>query len=204
VLAVALVCGTAQGQASPSAAQALAAGPYAHMEMTQRRSFLRVAVVSVDVWLDEMTRGRVRELARGRSYSRELGSQIAATVLDSQDALVRVRFLRRVTLDQFLDAVAGSLERAQRAGVLDERERREAHARAAEAFGVLGSRGFARGDRIEYRLRPALLRTMVVASTGDVLLDRTASDGAARRAILAGYFARGSDYREPLVRSLFR
>jgi hypothetical protein len=73
----------------------------------------------------------------------------------------------------------------------------------ARWFAPLKKRGIREGDRFAYRGRPAGLYTLVVDHEGEKLLDLTQEGSEPKRTMLASYFAPGSDFREPLVRSLF-
>ena len=68
---------------------------------------------------------------------------------------------------------------------------------------MIADRGFRSGDRILYRVRGGALRTVLVGRDGRVFVDQTDTGSGPRRALLGGYFAPDTGFREPLVRSLF-
>jgi len=182
----------------------LASGPFARMSMLYEKTFLGIDVARIDVQFDQRTQEQLRQLAQGESYSNELGAKLARVALDAQEVLVQLRFLRNVSLSDFLDGARRNLTRARDAGIISDRGYAGSWQRVNEAFGKLGKRGFREGDRIYYRAHPSGLRTTVVARSGEVLLDVTVDDPEARASMLGGYFAPGSDFRKPLVKSLFR
>lgn len=202
-LLFALPLGEARGQAEPTRAERLDRGP-ADMQMKLEKTFLGIDVATVKIWFGDETRARLRELAAGRSYSSGLATRIASTAIDADNAFVRLEFKRDVSLGQFLDGVRTNLERAQRAGILESDTVQQSWARVRRAFNPFSKRGFRDGDRITYRARGASLRTRVVSSNGRTLMDTTVENRTAPRTMLAGYFAPGSDFREPLIRSLLR
>ena len=182
----------------------LATGPFARMGMKYEKTFLGVDVARIDVQFDERTQAQLRRLAQGHEYSDALGAKLAQVALGADNVLVQLRFLRDVSLDDYLDGARRNLTRARDAGIISERAFAGSWQRVNDAFGRFEQRGFQEGDRILYRARPTALRTTVVSSTGEVLLDVSVDDPEARASMLGGYFAPGSDFRKPLVRSLFR
>lgn len=205
VLILVLAPAVALAQGTPGTSrQQVGQGPYSHMHMLLEKSFLGFDVALVDVWVGPETRDRLRSLAQGRSYSKELADRIASEMIDSKNALVQLEYKRDVSLSQFLDGARRSQQRAVDAGILDAGAVSRSQARIQQAFGDLKDRGFRTGDRLIYRATGSSLRTMVIASNGKVLVDRKTTEPEARRAMLAGYFAPGTDFREPLIKSLFR
>jgi hypothetical protein len=70
-------------------------------------------------------------------------------------------------------------------------------------FAPLHDRGYQKADRLLYEVGPDSLRTVVQAADGRVLIDRLEREQDTRRVVLASYFAPKSDFREPLLRSLW-
>ena len=89
----------------------LASGQYAHMQMKLEKTLLGIDAVRVDIWFDEVTRDRFRELAEGHSYSEQLAERIARTALEAEDVHIQLVFLRHASLSEFLDAVRDQVER---------------------------------------------------------------------------------------------
>ncbi len=181
----------------------LADDPYGHMHMKYERTWFGVDVANVDVWVDATTRDQFRELAAGQRYSDETAERVARTALEAKDMDVQIQFLRRAGLREFLDAARKNLERARNAGYISQDTFATAWAGVQRDFAPFAKRGFRKGDKLQYRARPGSLQTTVTA--GDrTLLDVTTSDEGARRAMIASYFAPGTDFRKGLITDLFR
>jgi len=176
---------------------------YGHMHMKYERTFLGVDVANIDVTFDAATRDRVRQLAAGQQYSDQVAERIARAALEAYDANVQVQFLHDASLKESLDAARKNLERARDAGYISQDAFATAWANVQRDFARLGQRGFKKGDRLLYHARPGSLQTTV--TSGDrVLLDVTSPGEAPRRAVLASYFAPGSDFRKGLIKDVFR
>ena len=67
---------------------------------------------------------------------------------------------------------------------------------------AIKERGYERGDRLLYRVRADSVR-IVVSEKGKIYVDTTDVGKDAPRIVMASYFAPRSDFREPLLRSLF-
>jgi hypothetical protein len=182
----------------------LAEGPYARMRMLWEKTFLKVDVLTLEVRVDPETRDRLAALAGGRTLSKRLADSLAAAVIDTRDAFIRIRFERDVSLKQFLSGVDDNLRKARDAGIIDAAAYDTISAGLPRWFGFLSERGIEDGDRILYRIRGDTLRTVFVSVGGDVLLDQTDVGAERRLAVLGSYFVQGSDFREGLIRSLFR
>jgi hypothetical protein len=175
---------------------------YGHMHMKYEKTFLGVDVANVDVTFDAATRDRVRQVAAGQRYSDQAAERIARTALEASDANVQVQFLRDVGLKEFLDAARKNLEHARDAGYISQDLFATAWANVQRDFARLAQRGFKKGDRLLYHALPGTLQTTV--RSGDrVLLDVTSPGEGPRRAMLASYFAPGSDFRKGLIKDVF-
>jgi len=198
VLVASLAIFAARGETAP-----LANDRYGHMHMKFEKTWLKIDVANVDVWVDEATGDRLRELAAGQRHSEQVAERIARTALQAEDLEVQVRFLRRASRKEFFDAARHNLARARDAGYISQDTFESAWRGVQSDFSALAQRGFKSGDRLFYRARPGSLQTIVMS--GDrVLLDVTSRDAGARRAMIASYFAPGSDFRKGLIKDLFR
>lgn len=198
VAVIVLAVVAARGDAAPPASD-----PYGHMQMKYERTWFHVDVARVDVWVDDTTRDRFRQLAAGQRYSEQVAERIARAALDADSVDVRVQFLRRAALGEFLDAARDNLARARDAGYISSDTYATAWQNVRRDFARFRERGFKKGDRLIYRARPGSLQTIVMAGER-VLLDVTIRDDKARRAMIASYFAPGSDFRQGLIEDLFR
>lgn len=181
---------------------ALARGPYSRMEMLLEKTIFSVDVLTVEVRFDPRAQQQFQKIAAGRQYSPELARQIADVAVNVEHVYASLEFERSVGLTRWVEGVRQSLETAWRAGLISEDSYRDVSGGLPRWFAVVAERGFERGDRILYRGYPDRLRTVLVAHDGRVLLDQTDNGEDPRRTLLAGYFAPGTDFREPLIRSL--
>lgn len=202
--ALSVVAIAAQDVRPPVDTASLADGPYARMQMLWEKTFLKVDVLTLEVRVDSETRDRLAALAGGRAFSKRLADSLAAVAIDARDAFIRIRFERHVRLDQFLSGVDDNLRKARDAGIIDAAAYDTIAAGLPRWFGFLSERGIADGDRILYRIRGDTLRTIFVSVRDEVLLDQTDIGAERRLAVLGSYFVRGSDFRDGLLRSLFR
>jgi len=193
-----LAVSAVRGDAAP-----VANDRYGHMHMKFERTWFGIDVANVDVSVDEATRDRFREIAAGQRYSEPVAERIARTAMQAENVDVQVVFLRRASLGEFLDAARKNLAHARDAGYISQDTFASAWRGVQSDFSGLAKRGFKSGDRLVYRARPGSLQTTVMSSDG-VLLDLTSRDAGARRAMIASYFAPGSDFRKGLIKDLLR
>ncbi len=181
----------------------LGKGHYARMQALIEKTLLRIDVAKIWIHFDEPTARAVAKLAGGHAYSEEVESAVAGRAYRAEDAVVSLRFERHIALEDFVEAVRADLRRALKAGMIDEQTQRKVSGQLPSWFSFLKKRGFREGDTLFYRVRPNSLRGVYVDKSGRKLLDRSEQGASIRLALLASYFAPGSDFREPLVRSLW-
>jgi hypothetical protein len=98
--------------------------------------------------------------------------------------------------------VRENLQQAKAAGLISGELVQQVSQGLPQWFAALKERGYEKGDRLIYEVTPDSLRTVVTSSSGQVFLDRTDREQGVRRVVLASYFSPGSEFREPLLRSL--
>lgn len=175
---------------------------FGHMHTKYERTFLGIDVANIDVWVDDATRDRLRQLTENQRYSDQLAERVAQVALAANDMTVQVQFLRGADLGEFLGAARKNLERARNAGYITPTTFANAWAGVQRDFAGMASRGFKKGDVLIYRAPPGSLETIVKAKDR-VLLDVTSRDEGSRRAMIASYFAPSSDFRKGLISDLF-
>lgn len=175
---------------------------YGHMHMKLERTWFGIDVVDVDVWFNQTTADRMRELVAGQRYSDAVAERIARTAMDAEDVHVQVEFLRNARLGEFLDAAHDNLSRARDAGYISKDTFATAWKGVQTDFKPFAKRGFKEGDKLVYRAREDSLQTKVLSGER-VLLDITSRDFGARRSMIASYFAPRTDFRKGLTKSLF-
>jgi len=179
-----------------------ATGPYSRMHMLLEKSVFAVDVLTVEVRFDPATQVRFRTLAQQRGDSETFMGRMAEAAVHADEVFIRLEFKRDVALNRWVAAVRESLEKARHAGIIDESTLRHVSDNLPVWFHGIADRGFRYGDRILYRGYPDRLRTVLVTADGKVLLDQTDAGTAPRLALLGGYLAPGTDFREPRIRSL--
>ena len=180
----------------------LAQGPHSSMRMILKKTFLRINVATIDVRFDRQAQSRFAELARGKPYSDALADALAPVAIAAGRAVVQMRFNRNVSLDRWVGVVRENLDQARNAGLIAAALAQRVGQGLPQWFAALRERGYQEGDRLIYAVAPDSLRTVVVSAGGQVLLDRVDQEQDLRRVVLASYFAPGSDFRQPLLRSL--
>ncbi len=189
--------------AIPVDATGLASGPYASLEMVYERTIFRVDVLRLTLRFGAQTAAELEHLVDGRQYTDELAESVVRAAVESQDLLVRSRFLRDVSLEQFLDGIRENMEHARDAGFLSSEEVRTLLPEIEAQYEPIRDRGIRDGETMWYRIRGDTLHVAFQALDGSVLIDRRQEGSEHRRAVLGGYLAPGSDFREDLSRSLF-
>jgi hypothetical protein len=178
--------------------------PHSSMHMLLEKTLLAVDVLTVDVKFGKEIGKRLSEIASGKEYSKELGKQAADVAIKADDALVQLKFVRDVSLDQWMDGVFENLQQARDAGLISADSQNKVKNGLPGWFAALKDRGYKVGDRVLYRVKANSLRTAVVAANGDVLVDFTDNDEKAGDVVMANYFAPKSDFRDLLLKSLFK
>jgi hypothetical protein len=194
----------ASGQPSPLDTTYLDSGEHARMHMLLEKTIFQVDVLFLDIRLGAREAARLQSILAGREYSDELADSVAAVALDSRSAWARIEFKRDVSLEQFLDGIRKNLGRAEDAGIVTPEEYEDIVASLPRWYAFLVGGQIRSGDQMLYGIRGDTLHTVFRGAEGDILLDQVDVGPQRRLAVLGGYFAPKSDFRESLVRSLFR
>ncbi|HUF67395.1 MAG TPA: hypothetical protein VMM79_01995 [Longimicrobiales bacterium] len=197
-----ILCATVLG-ATPALAQVRALGeaPFGHMRMLFERTIFNVDVLTLDVCFDAPTAAGIAEHARdGRTDAGD--DAIAAAAIDAMTALGRIQFRRNISLGQFLGGIRDEQRKAVRAGLLADSTYRLIGDSLPVWFDFLDERGIHTDDQIVYVFSSDSLRTVYRDRDGSVLLDRIDVGEQRRTSVIATWLAPGSDFREPLLRSL--
>ena len=179
----------------------LGQGRWASMHMLLQKLVFNVA--DIDARFDPATQSRFAQLGEGKPYSPALGHQLALAAIDARHAIVQMQFKRDIPLNRWIGVVKDNLEQARKAGLIT----RDVEQRVGDAlpqwFGALKDRGYEKGDRLIYAVTPDAVRSVVVSTGGQVFVDRTETGHEGRRVVLGSFFATGSEFREPLLKSMF-
>ena len=181
----------------------LGAGPFATMHMLLQKTVLNVNVATIDVRFDKGTQGRFTQIATGKAYSPDLGHQLALAAIEAKHAVVEMKFKRDIPLNRWIGVVKDNLEQARKAGLITRDVEQRVGGSLADWFGALKDRGYEKDDRLIYAVMPDSVRSVVVSKGGQVYVDRVDPGHEGRRVVLGSYFATGSEFREPLLKSMF-
>lgn len=181
----------------------LAHGPFSTMEMLYERTIFNVDVLTLTLRFADETAAELERLAEGRSPSDALADSLARTALEAQDVLVKSRFERGVSLEQFLGGLRDGLDRAREAGLITGEAHRTILADVSVQYEPLADRGIEEGEIMWYRIRGDSLHVAFQALDGSVPVEERPVGPERRMGVLGGYLAPGSDFREKLIRSLF-
>jgi hypothetical protein len=181
----------------------LGTGPFATMHMLLQKTVLNVNVATIDVRFDKATQGRFAQIATGKAYSPDLGHQLALAAIEARHAVVEMKFKRDIPLNRWIGVVKDNLEQARKAGLITRDVEQRVGGSLADWFGALKDRGYEKDDRLIYAVMPDSVRSVVVSKGGQVYVDRIDPGHEGRRVVLGSYFATGSEFREPLLKSMF-
>jgi hypothetical protein len=193
--------GVAAADAVPSLGE-LAHGPFSHMQMLLEKTVLNVDVARIEVAVDKPTQEKLAAARAGKQYSPALEGELAKIVLSADEAIVQMKFVRDVSLNQWIDGVRESLQKAVAAGLLAPALQKQVSDGLPTWFKAAEPRGLKSGDRVIYRIKASSLRSVIVQNDGKVVVDRTDEGAAIADMTLASYFAPGTDYRALLLQSL--
>ncbi len=194
------------GAARPALAQrvCLASPNPVQMSMLLEATIFKVDVLTLSVRLDGAAAQRLRDVARTRALAEPVRDSVAMIAADATCASARMDFVRDVSMSRFLDGVRESGRVARDAGFIEPETFWLIDASLPEWYAFLEGRGVRDGDWMSYRIRGDTLDIRYTSADGELLLEQRDVGAELRRSILAGYFARGSDFREGLIESLFR
>jgi hypothetical protein len=178
-------------------------GRYGTMRMLYEKTIFAVDVLWLTVKLGPEDARQIEALAQGHDYSRALADSIAQIGINSRNAFVRTDFQRDASQEQFFDGVRDNLKNAVRAGIVEESTYEMISENLPVWYDFLAERGIQDGDQILYRILGDTLRTQFISHDGEVLRDQTDVGPERRLSLLGSYYAKGSDFRVKLLRSVF-
>ena len=182
----------------------LAEGPYSSAHMLLEKTFLKVDVLTLDVRFNKQAQCKIAEIATGKSYSPQLAQQVAPIAIATDRAVVQMKFLRDVSLDKWMDVLRENIGQARSAGLISPGLQKKVSDNLPKWFAPIKERGYLKGDRLLYEVRPDSLRSAVVAADGKVFVDQLVREADVAHVVLAAFFAPESEFRTPLLRSIFK
>lgn len=180
-------------------------GPFSRMSMrlVKRLLLARVDVLDLEVHFGLETAEHLGAIADGRNLTVPLENSIAEIATRSQDAYIRLRFLRDIELRRFLKEAQESAALVYKAKIISRETFREISHSLPTRFGNLQGRGIKKDDLMLYRVRGNGLRTIYRGIDGRVYIDQEEHGEQRRLALLGSYFVPDSEFRNSLIRSLF-
>ena len=180
-------------------------GPYAEMSMTLEKGllFVQVEVARVRVTFGSETSLELRRLVQGSEPSSGLADSVAATAIQSPDALVELHFLRNISLNRFISGSRDAAERVWKRGLISESTYARIKHNLPFWYRSLKDRGIREGDLMRYRVHSDRLHTVLTGSDGTVFVNQVDQGRDTVLALMGGYFVKGSDFRDGLLESLF-
>jgi hypothetical protein len=178
--------------------------------MLLEKTIFNVDVLELTLRFDSATALRLREAGEVNGDGREerggsdeaLRDTLVAVAMEADRVLVRTRMRRNISLDQFLGGAEESIELALAAGLVPDEAADATLAGMREVYADFGERGFRKDDRLWYYIQDDELHIVIESADGQVLEESRSRSPHVRGAVLGGYLARGSDFREALLRSL--
>lgn len=180
----------------------LADGPYSRMSMLLEKTLFKVDVLTLEVRFGPSSAAALQAAASDQGGQDAVYEAVAGAAVGATDVWSRIRFERNVSYQQFLDATRDNLQDALDAGLIDRQAFSEVLDGLPIWYAVPESRRVRNGDEMHYRIRGDTLRTVYVGFDGEVILDQIDIGPERRLSVLDGYFAPGSEFRRPLIRSL--
>jgi hypothetical protein len=200
-----MVAVPASAEELPFETASLYEGDFSRMSMLYRRSalFLRFDVMTLDVRFGPEDANRLREVAAADAKSARLEHRLAETAIKATNAFVRLRFLREIDVDRFVDEARKSTRRVYEAGIIEHDVYVDILRELPGWYGFLEDRNIQPGDELLYRVQGDTLHSVYRSSTGRILQEQVRVSAAHRLSLLGSYFAPKSEFRRGLIRSLF-
>lgn len=193
----------AVGSSSLCSAQESPASCCTHFDYVLERTIFKVDAVRLELTVRGDTPGRVARLVTGRTDPRSTTDSVAALYLSSDDAAIRMTFLRSFGLSRFLDANRDVMRKMVRSGYLTEEEFRRLDEENRERFAVLEADGVRDGDRLEHEVRGDTVTTLYTDAEGAVRIDQVRVGRTERRVLMGSLFGPASEFRKGLLRQVF-
>jgi len=182
----------------------LAQEDFSKMHMLLEKTIFNVDVLTVEIQVGNETQKQLKGLLSNHPYSELFLDQTTSIMLSSQDALVKITFLRDIDFDTFISETKLTVQNIAKSGVINEEESTEVSENLQNWFSPLNERGIKEGDELSYHVKADKMHTVFRISSGKKLINQVDQSSTARRAVIGSYFAPTSEFREALVRSLFK
>ncbi len=181
----------------------LGQGPFAKMSMLYERTFLRLDVLTLEIYFGPDEASQIERLAAGAQLTPALADSIADLALQAQNAEIHVQFKRDVSKNKFLRGARENAGRALKAGLIKKEFYEEICRQLPIWYSFMNGRGILEGDEMFHQIKGDTLRSVYRGTDGKILMDQTQFGEQRRLAVLGSYLVKKSDFREGLIESLF-
>ncbi|HUV13011.1 MAG TPA: hypothetical protein VMY18_05155 [Acidobacteriota bacterium] len=181
----------------------LGQGPFAKMSMLYERTFLRVDVMTLEIYFGPDEASQIERLAAGTQLTPALADSIADIALQAQNAEIHVQFKRDFSKNRFVKRARENAERALKAGLIKQLFYKEICDQLPIWYSFMNGRGILEGDEMFHQIKGDTLRSVYRGTDGKILMDQTQFGEQRRLALLGSYLVRNSDFRQGLIESLF-
>lgn len=187
----------------PGQAQTLSERCCTRFDYILERTIFQVDAVRLELTVGPETADPVSVLVHGRADPRSEEDAVARLYVDSEEAEVRMTFLRSFSLKRFLDANREQMERLAEAGLLTDGETRRLIAENEERFALLDADGIRDGDRLEHEVRGDTVTTRYTDVTGAIRIDEVQVGAEQRTMLMGSLFGPRSSFRNGLLDLVF-
>lgn len=181
-----------------------AEGPFSKMQMLLEKTIFNVDVLTVEVQLDRKTQSSLENLIGRQPYNDSLAEKAAQILISSQNMKIHLTFLRDINFNRFINEIKTSIQCAAESGAISKKEQDDSFQNLPKWFAPLQNAGIKNGDSLSYEISEDKLHIIFRHQDGMVVIDQTDTGASPRRILLSSYFAKCSDFRDGLIRSLIR
>ena len=181
----------------------LAEGPFSKMEMDLRKSIFGIHVMSVEVRVDTSTKERIASIVRGSHNFESNAPEVARAIYAADHVTVKLHFMRGVGFSRFIDELKNGERCVYEEHLIGRTEFARVEGGAEQWYSSIRDRGIRDGDEMIYDIDGPSVHTTLISQKGRVFLDQVDVGQEKALSVLGGYFASCSEFREPLVRSLY-
>jgi hypothetical protein len=178
-------------------------GPYSELRMKYEVTFMKFDIAYVGAKLPGDVGHEVGLLVQGKEYSKELGGEVAALLLDSESVLLSMDFLRDSGIDKFMKGHQRNLDAAYKTEIITEAEKEKILLGIEQDMAPIQERGVKKHDQVYYRIDGDQVRTVYIDAEGEVLIDVTHVSASWARGLTGSFFCRESKFRKKLIKPLF-
>lgn len=178
-----------------------------YLRYTEASALLEKTIFKLDVALLTLrlgpeTTSELEGLLRARGSQAMSEDELVELAVHTRNSSARLRFLRGIGFERFLDGIRDSLEAARRAGWVDQAFERTLSDGFPIWYSPLRDRGVKEGDAMFYFIRGDTLRTVFRTRDGRNVVDHVDVSSMAVLSVMGGFLAPESDFRDGLLDTL--